>query len=96
MDRNAFETRLQQEGYDEILMIDRPAADPRVVHDHVHDFDVLAMVLSGGLTVRRPEGNEDFAAGGTFAVPAGCLHSEMVGPQGVSLLVGRRRARAEA
>jgi len=96
MNRADFEAHLQREGYDEILVIDRPARDPRVVHDHAHDFDVKAMVLNGSLAVRRPEGDREFSAGDTFEVPAGHPHNELIGAQGVSLLVGRRRAQPAA
>lgn len=49
------------------------------------------MVLGGEITITRDNTPVTFRTGQCFEVPAGCMHGEHVGPEGVALLSGRRR-----
>ena len=60
--------------------------------EHSHDFDVYAFVVKGELTIEKKSGNVVCRAGDTVRYPAGELHTEKVGPNGVKALVGRRPA----
>jgi quercetin dioxygenase-like cupin family protein len=62
-----------------------------VAPNHCHDFDAKAFVLGGEITITRDNNPSIFRAGQCFEVPAGCMHAEQVGPEGVALLSGRRR-----
>src|SRR6201995_5993016 len=59
--------------------------------NHCHDFDARLFVLGGEITITRDNNPETFRAGQCCEVPAGCLHTEQVGPEGVAYLSGRRR-----
>ena len=77
-----FETALRREGFD-IARQSMPAG--AVVAEHVHPFDVRALVLNG--EIRLTVEGEDI-----FVLPAGHRHAEAAGPTGVDYLVGRRQA----
>lgn len=87
MDRLAFEAELRREGYQVV----NSGLQPNVINpDHAHDFDVRVMVLGGEITVTRAGRPETFRAGDTCGFPAGTVHAEHVGPEGVAYVVGRR------
>lgn len=88
MDRLAFEAELRQEGYRVVNSSLKPnLVDP----NHCHDFDAKVLVLGGELTITRDNKPETFRAGQCCMVPAGCMHSEQVGPEGVAYVAGQRR-----
>jgi len=92
MDRQAFEAALVADGY-ECETVSREAGLARP--EHHHPFDTRALVLDGSITLESEGGQRTYAAGEVFFMAAGCTHREIMGPEGVSLLVGRRkRARA--
>jgi quercetin dioxygenase-like cupin family protein len=88
MDRLEFEAELRREGYRVVNSSLKPnMVDP----NHCHDFDAKLLVLGGEITITRDNTPEFFRAGQTCAVPAGCMHAEQVGPEGVAYVAGRRR-----
>ena len=88
--REAFESDLRREGF-EIVNGGQP---PNFAEDlHAHDFDARIMVLSGEITVTRDNKPETFGAGNHCEIPAGCLHTTKVGPEGVAYIVGKVSAR---
>lgn len=88
MDRTEFETMLRCEGYRVVNTSVRPNL---VVPNHCHDFDAKVMVLGGEITITRDNTPVTFRAGQWCEVPAGCMHAEHVGPEGVALVSGRKR-----
>ena len=87
----AFESDLRREGYD-IRFGGRP---PRYTADpHAHDFDVRLMVLGGEITLTIGGRPTTYRAGDDCEVPAGTIHAETVGPEGVSTLSGIMPRRA--
>ncbi len=89
MDRLSFEQHLRAEGYRVVNSSLRPnMVDP----DHTHDFDAKIMVLGGEITITRDGKPETFTPGQWCEVPAGQVHAEHVGPEGVAYVAGRRRS----
>ena len=89
MDRTEFEAMLRSEGY---RVVNTSARPNLVVPNHCHDFDAKVMVLGGEITITRDNTPVTFRAGQWCEVPAGCMHAEHVGPEGVAFVSGRKRA----
>ena len=86
MDRLAFEAELRREGYQVV----NSGLKPDLINpDHTHDFDARVLVLGGEITITRDGKAETFRAGDSCMVPAGTVHAEQVGPEGVAYLAGR-------
>ena len=92
MDRASFEARLRDQGYENIGQ--REMAANTVNPDHSHDFDAQVLVLDGEITITRGGKAQTFRAGDSCEVPAGTVHAEQIGPQGVRYLAGRRQPAA--
>lgn len=88
MDRTEFETALKRDGYNDTGENEMPAGESRA--EHVHHFDVSALVLAGAITLTCDGAKRTYAAGECFTMKAGTPHAEDVGPAGVRYLVGRR------
>ena len=88
MDRLEFESALRHEGY---RVVNSSVTPNRLAPNHCHDFDAKSFVLGGEITITRDNTPSTFRAGQCFEVPAGCMHAEHVGPEGVALMSGRRR-----
>jgi len=88
MNETEFREILKNEGYDGPFdfAMESNAADDK----HVHDYDVLVMVVEGSLTIEKPSGDETGLVGDTIQYPAGEPHVEKAGSEGVKALVGRR------
>jgi mannose-6-phosphate isomerase-like protein (cupin superfamily) len=89
MKQSEFEADLRREGY-QVFYGGLQAG--MVNPDHAHDWDARVMVVGGEITLIRDGNAETFRAGDSCAVPAGEVHAERVGPQGVAYIVGRRNA----
>lgn len=87
MDTNEFTAELRHEGYQVVHGGLKPG---QVNPDHSHDFDARVMVLGGEITIVRDGASETFRTGDSCSVPAGCMHAEHVGPEGIAYIVGRR------
>jgi quercetin dioxygenase-like cupin family protein len=86
--REAFESDLRREGFDVVHGGQKPGY---TADAHAHDFDARIMVLGGEITLIRDGKPETFRAGDHCEVPAGCMHAEQVGPEGVAFIAGRAR-----
>jgi quercetin dioxygenase-like cupin family protein len=91
MNQRHFEAALRHEGY-QVFYGGLKAGE--VSAEHSHEWDARVMVIGGELTLTRGGKTETFRAGDSCAVPAGELHAEHVGPQGVAYIAGRRAAAA--
>lgn len=89
MRQSEFEADLRLEGY-QVFYGGLQAG--MVNPDHSHDWDARVMVIGGEITLTRAGKAETFGAGDSCAVPAGEVHAERVGPQGVAYIAGRRNA----
>lgn len=87
MERATFEAELRRDGY-EIRENTLPAG--RSTPDHAHPYDVRLLVLSGEISVTCNGRQQTCMPGDSFVLEANTLHSEQVGPEGVSYVAGRR------
>ncbi|MGI4976944.1 MAG: cupin domain-containing protein [Janthinobacterium lividum] len=90
MDVADFAAALARDGFDDTETKDVAAG--QVVPDHAHGFDLRALVLGGAMTIEVGGEATTYRTGEVFTMADGREHSEVVGPEGVRFLVGRRRA----
>lgn len=88
MNIQEFETQLKSQGYQVIASVEQPAG--YAMSEHAHAFDACALITHGDFTITVDGHPRHYAAGDVFRLPAGTLHSESAGPQGVKYLAGRR------
>ena len=88
MDRTTFETELRQQGYAEV--VDRRVEANSVNPEHAHEFDARLLVIEGAMTINAEGHERTYRAGDSFAMTAGCRHTEQSGPEGARYLAGRR------
>ena len=87
MNQSEFEADIRREGYS----IFYGGLKAGVVNaDHAHEWDARVMVIGGEITLIRGGKPYTFRAGDSCAVPAGEMHGEQVGPEGVAYVAGRR------
>jgi uncharacterized cupin superfamily protein len=91
MDTTSFENALQRDGF-KTETKSQPANVS--VPPHAHDFDVRAMVIEGEITLGVAGTSSLYRKGEVFTMAAGCEHTELYGPAGVTYLVGRRQTAA--
>ena len=91
MNQREFEAELQRDGYEVVY---GGAAGGKVNPEHSHEFDARVMVIGGDITITRGGTAQTFRAGDACSVPAGELHAEQIGPQGVAFIAGRRAVTA--
>jgi quercetin dioxygenase-like cupin family protein len=88
MERAQFEAALRRDGY---LEIEAKTLEPRPANgDHGHHFSVRGLVTAGAFIITRDGLARSYGPGEIFEVPEGCLHNEAVGPEGASIVVGRK------
>jgi quercetin dioxygenase-like cupin family protein len=87
MNQSEFEADLRREGYEVFYGGLRAGM---VNSEHSHEWDARVMVIGGEITITRAGAVQTFRSGDSCAVPAGELHVEHVGPQGVAFIAGRR------
>lgn len=84
----AFRASLTADGYTEILT--REMAPDAVLPDHEHAWDARLMVTTGEMSLTHRGQTVRYTPGQWCEVPVGERHAEVYGPQGCSLLIGRR------
>ena len=89
MDRAQFEASLAADGFSL-----RESSMEAGTHnpDHTHPFSARLLVLSGEISVSYDGQTKTCRAGDHFALDANILHSEKVGPKGVSYVARRKDA----
>lgn len=88
MDEREFREHLARDGFDKVGVVEWEAG--KASKSHVHDFDVLGMLLEGTMTVETDAVAMVCQAGDTFEVAANTPHTETVGSDGALVLIGRR------
>lgn len=91
MDRQTFEANLQRDGFEVRENSLKPDTNNP---EHEHPFDARLLVLDGEMTVEYDGQSKTCRAGDSFELPAYVTHSEVVGPNGVSYVAGRRAPKA--
>ena len=89
MDIKEFESSLQRDGFTDIKM---SGLDQRDNDEHVHPFELRALVTAGELTLTISGTRRSYREGEVFILPFECRHKETVGPEGVRYLMGKRYA----
>ncbi len=88
MNEAEFKKHLADEGYEDAGRVEWEAG---LFNDsHTHEFDASIFVVSGEITTMRGAGPETFMAGDACTLGAETPHTEQVGSEGVTFLVGRR------
>jgi quercetin dioxygenase-like cupin family protein len=88
MDRAEFIAMLEQEGYKEIVTVEREPHN--VLGVHTHPFEARALITLGELRLVT-DGHEQLClVGDQFHLLAHTPHSESCGAEGVHYLVGRK------
>lgn len=88
MDKRAFEAQLKAGGYTEV---ETKIYEPKPANgEHGHHFSVQGLVLEGAFTVIQNDQPVTYGPGEIFTVPAGDLHCEAIGPDGATVLAGRK------
>ena len=91
MTRAEFETELLREGY----AVSEGEIKPNVHREaHAHAFDARVLVLGGSITLVFGADRITYGPGDSCRVPAGTVHEEHTGAEGVRYLSGRRPATA--
>ncbi len=88
-DTSAFEAKVSAEGYE---IFKRTLQPGEGLDDHAHDFDVWGLVTAGEFRITVEGTTTGYRAGQEFRLDSGCEHSESAGPEGVTFVVGRRKA----
>jgi len=88
MNTQSFCDLAEKEGFSVGEEISRPAGSENA--DHAHHFDARLLVLAGDITIGIDGTATTYQTGEVFEVAAGTMHTEKVGANGVTLLVGRR------
>ena len=88
MDVPGFTSSLERDGYQNIETRERTPNDR--TPDHSHPYDVRALVLAGEITLTWNGMTRSFTAGEVFTMDGDCKHTEVIGPEGLRVLVGRR------
>jgi quercetin dioxygenase-like cupin family protein len=88
MNIQAFQDELKADGFDEPVVVDRAVG--YAMGEHQHPFDACALITAGEITLVVDGVSCHYRVGEVFRLPAGTLHLEAAGPQGVSFLSGRR------
>ena len=92
MDRTEFQTAVRAEHYTEISTVIRPVGYE--LDEHQHSFDACGLITAGEITMEVDGESRRYKGGDIFRMPAGVVHLESAGPQGVTYLVGRRERTA--
>lgn len=87
MNQRDFEADLRRDGYQVFYGGNRAG---EAVGEHAHPWDARLFIVGGEFTLGRNGKTEVLRAGDTCMVPANQSHTELTGPQGVALIIGRR------
>ena len=87
-DVQAFEADLRAQGYQVITSVEQPPG--YAMGEHVHPFDACALIVAGDFTITVDGQARRYGVGDVFRLPAGTLHSESAGEDGVQYLACRR------
>ena len=88
MDVSTFQAQLQAEGYPPPVSVSQPAGYR--MDEHAHDFDACALITAGEFSITVQGECRRYGVGDVFRLPAGTLHSESAGEDGVQYLACRR------
>ncbi len=88
MNAAQFKHQLQEEGYSEAQSVE--FEPDSVLEEHTHDLSVFVLVRSGEITLVTEDERVTYQPGETCKLAADTPHSEEIGANGATLLVGRK------
>jgi quercetin dioxygenase-like cupin family protein len=88
MDRATFSFVLSEEGFSEVVTVEREPNGK--METHTHPFEAKALILRGEITIRTAESERVYRPGDVFHLAGNQEHDERYGPEGVVYLAGRR------
>ncbi len=92
MNESDFEAKLRADGYTEITSERLEPRQGKGHHDH--HFAIRGLVLAGTFTVTQNGQSITYRAGQIFDVAYEYPHDESIGPEGASVIIGRKNAKA--
>jgi mannose-6-phosphate isomerase-like protein (cupin superfamily) len=88
MNEQSYERKLREEGFSGIFIHrDRPNA---CYPDHTHQGITAHIVIEGRITVTSEGKTVTYRSGERFDVPAGAVHSAIIGPEGCLYVIGEK------
>jgi quercetin dioxygenase-like cupin family protein len=90
MEQDQFIELLRQQGFEQVVTVEREANG--ALDSHSHPFEARALILDGQLRLYQDGREQVCRQGDQFHLAAHALHSESYGPEGVRYLVGRKPA----
>lgn len=89
MDEEQFREHLRKLGYGEPKILElEPNMDGEM---HTHEFSALGMVVRGQSTIQFEERLVTNDVGEFTEIPAGTIHCERTGPEGVTVLLAIKK-----
>ena len=88
MNVSEFQAELQAGHYSDAMTVQRETLYQMDAHQH--SFDACALITEGEITLLVDGVASRYSVGDVFRLPAGTVHGESAGPQGVTYLSGRR------
>jgi len=88
MNEKSYEQKLREEGFSGVFTHrDRPNA---CYPDHTHHGTTAHVVIEGLITVTSEGNTVTYGPGERFDVPAGAVHSAIIGPEGCLYVIGEK------
>jgi hypothetical protein len=88
MNEKEFEKKLRSEGFSGIF-VHRDGPDARYP-GHTHGGITAHIVLEGEITITSEGETVTYGPGERFDVPAGAVHSAVIGPSGCRYMIGEK------
>jgi quercetin dioxygenase-like cupin family protein len=88
MNPEQFKHLLIEEGFQDLVIVEREADG--YLDIHTHPFEAKALILEGSVVIQVDDETLSFAVGDIFHLAHAKPHTERYGPTGVKYLVGRK------
>lgn len=88
MDQEQFKQLLTQEGFQDLVIVEREADG--YLDAHTHPFEAKALILEGSIVIQTENETISCEKGDIFHLGHAKPHTERYGSRGVKYLVGRK------
>lgn len=88
MNQEQFKKVLTDEGFQDLVIVEREADG--YLDTHTHPFEAKALILEGSIVIEVDDETLSFVVGDIFHLSHAKPHTERYGPTGVKYLVGRK------
>lgn len=90
MNQEQFKQLLSQEGFQDIVVVERAAHG--FLDIHTHPFEAKALIVEGEIFIQSDNSARTYVVGDIFHLAEAEPHTERYGPVGVKYLAGRKTA----